>query len=290
MKKWLSVCFTMVIVVSAASCWSQTPAAWSAEQKPFQIFGNTYYVGTKGLSSILITSKEGHILIDGTLPTSAQAIVAHVRALGFRIEDVKLMLNTHVHYDHAGGMAELQKLSRARVAASAPTAKVLASGEAADDDPQFGQLPKIASIADVQVIKDLEELRVGNLVVTAHFTPGHTPGGTSWTWRSCERQKCFNIVYADSLNPISVKGYLYSDPKRLPNGAAQLEHSYSVLGGLACDILLTPHPELSGLLEKLARREARAANDPFIDASACRNYVQISREKLAQRIADETAH
>jgi len=277
-----------LLLVSAVVANAQMNPAWTEPQKPFQVYGNTYYVGTKGLGSVLITSKEGHVLIDGALPVSAQSIVANIRSLGFRIEDVKLILNTHVHFDHAGGIAELQKLSGAKVAASPPTAKVMASGEADNTDPQFGQLPKIPTLAHVVVFKDGETLKAGGLAVTAHYTPGHTPGGTTWSWKSCEQDKCLNIVYADSLNPVSAKGFLYTDPQRNPNGVQQLRGSYVVVNALPCDVLITPHPEFSNLLEKLARREAGAAN-ALIDANSCRAYVQASRDKLDKRIAEETA-
>ena len=255
---------TPVLLVSAAMAHAQVNPLWTEPQKPFQIYGNSYYVGTKGLGSVLITSKEGHILIDGALPVSAQAIVANINTLGFRIEDVKLILNTHVHFDHAGGIAELQKLSGAKVAASPPAAKVFASGEADNTDPQFGQLPKIPTLANVAVFKDGETLKAGGLAVTAHYTPGHTPGGTTWSWQSCEQKKCMNVVYADSLNPVSARGFLYTDPKRDPNGAKQLQASYAVLSALPCDILLTPHPEFSNMLDKLAKKRVihknKAAN------------------------------
>jgi len=151
-------------------------AARNATQAPFRIYGNTYYVGVRGLSAILITSDQGHILVDGDLPESVPKIAASIRSLGFRLEDVKLILNSHVHFDHAGGIAGLQKLSGAEVAASAASAKVLKSGRSGPDDPQFGQLPAIARVARVRVIDDGETLRVGPLEVIAHLTPGHTSG------------------------------------------------------------------------------------------------------------------
>jgi metallo-beta-lactamase class B len=265
-------------------------ANWNQPQKPFQIYGNTYYVGTKGLGSILITSPKGHILIDGALPESAPLIVTNIRALGFRIEDVKLILNTHVHFDHAGGISELQKLSGAKVAASAASAKVLRSGEVDNDDPQYGGLPRIDPIAHVTIFKDGEKLNVGETVVMAHLTPGHTLGGTSWTWKSCEGKTCLNVVYGDSLNPISGPGYLYTDPKRDPNGVKQLETSYATFASLPCDILLAPHPELVDLLGKLAKRDQGASPNPFIDTHACEAYVQASRDSLAKRIAVEQSH
>jgi metallo-beta-lactamase class B len=174
-------------------------AVWNMPQEPFRIYGNTYYVGTHGLGSALITSPDGHILIDGALPESVPQIVAHIRSLGFRVEDIKLIVNTHVHFDHAGGIADLQKLSGARVVASPWTADVMKKGIVPRDDPQFGIVVPIARIARVTTLKDGEILQAGSVTVTAHFTPGHTPGGTSWTWRSCENNRCVNLVYADSL-------------------------------------------------------------------------------------------
>src|SRR5215831_15893807 len=266
-----------IVAAGFAFLWSvqvfaQINPTWTQLQQPFQVYGNTYYVGTKGLASILITSKEGHILIDGALPASAEMIIDNLRALGFRIEDVKLILNTHVHFDHAGGIAELKKLSGAKVAASPPTAKVMQSGEADNTDPQFGQLPRIPTVTDAKVLHDGEQLKVGTLEVTAHFTPGHTPGGTTWTWKSCEQQRCVNVVYADSLNPVSAKGFKYSDPNRHPNAAEQMRSSFGVIAALPCDILLTPHPEFSNMFEKLSKRE-KGGGDAFIDASSCRQYA-----------------
>src|SRR5262249_11540441 len=159
----------------------------------FRVYGNTYYVGVRGLSSILITSGGGHVLIDGDLQESVPKIAASIRELGFRIEDVKLILNSHVHSDHAGGIAELQRLSGATVAASPSSAKVLREGHSGPDDPQYGTISGIPPVASVKVVRDGEKLQVGPLELTAHLTPGHTPGGTTWTWKSCENGWCLNM-------------------------------------------------------------------------------------------------
>ena len=129
-------------------------AAWNVAQKPFQVFGNTYYVGPHGLSTILVTSDAGHVLIDAALPESVPQIVANIRTLGFRIEDVKLIANSHVHFDHAGGIAELQKLTGARVVASPWSAAVLAKGGLGAGDPQSKSIPGIAAVAKVETLKD----------------------------------------------------------------------------------------------------------------------------------------
>lgn len=261
-------------------------ATWNVTQEPFRLYGNAYYVGVHGLSSVLITSDKGHILIDGDIAESAPKIAASIRALGFRIEDVKLLLNSHVHYDHAGGLAELQRLSGAKVAASAASAKVLMSGAPGTDDPQFGILPPIAKIAHVDVIKDGETLRVGPLAVTAHFTPGHTPGGTTWTWTSCENKRCLNLVFADSLTAVSAPGYKFTAN---PRALQDFDRSFATVGKLPCDLLLTTHPQASNLWERLEKRTAGDSN-ALVDARACERYVADSREGLRKRVADETSH
>ena len=163
------------------------------------------------------------------------------------MKDIKLIVNSHAHFDHAGGIAELQKLSGARVAASEWTADVMKTGVVARDDPQFGTLIPIAPVARVETIKDSETLRAGAITVTAHLTPGHTPGGMSWTWRSCENGRCLNMVYADSLTPISADGFLFSRRKEYALGVGDFERSYSFLDSTPCDILITPHPDILNL-------------------------------------------
>ncbi len=153
--KWGWACLLAAVWAGAAIGQSAAPACancaeWNRPQTPFRIFGNTYYVGPHGLSSILITSKSGHVLIDGGLPESAQLVAASIRSLGLRIEDVKLILNSHVHFDHAGGIAELQRLSGARVIASKWSAAVMRKGGVGRGDPQFGELRPIAPVKDVQ--------------------------------------------------------------------------------------------------------------------------------------------
>jgi metallo-beta-lactamase class B len=271
---------------SAQTSLTNLRARWNVPQAPFKIYGDTYYVGTRGLSAILITSNQGHVLIDAALPESAKPIADNIRSLGFKVEDIKLILNSHVHFDHAGGIAELQRLSGATVMASESSAKVLASGSVGADDPQYGTIPPIPPVANVKSFKDGAVQRVGSIAVTPHLTPGHTPGGTSWTWQACEAKQCVNIVYADSLNPISAPGYLYSGHAHTPNGEAQLTHSYAVISQLSCDILLTPHPELADLFGKLSKR-TQGIENPFVDPQACRTYVEAHREKLNQRVKDE---
>jgi metallo-beta-lactamase class B len=257
--------------------------SWNVPHEPFRIFGNTYYVGTAGLSSILIASGQGLILLDGALPQSALLIAENIRKLGFRIEDVRLIVNSHTHYDHAGGLAALQRASGAVVAASPSSAAALKLGAPVQDDPQFAFGPEqngFPSIRDVRVISDGETLRVGKLAITARFTPGHTPGGTSWTWRSCEGKKCVDIVYADSLNAVSAPGFQFTGTNTLRSSIARVE-------GLACDVLLSPHPEFFGMETKLQWRLQRANENPFVDPQACKAYADVAKRRLEQRLENE---
>lgn len=169
MRKWPLAAGFLLATLSAVAQGAAPPkcascAAWNAPQKPFRIYGDTYYVGTHQLSSILIASNRGLVLIDGDLAESAPQIADHIRALGFRPEDIKLILNSHAHFDHAAGIATLRRLSGARVAASPWSAQVLRRGTPAPDDPQHDlSPPPMKAIQKVDVIHDGQTLQVGPL-------------------------------------------------------------------------------------------------------------------------------
>lgn len=256
---------------------------WNEEQAPFQLFGNSYYVGMHGLSAVLVTSPQGHILIDGDLETSADRIATHVRALGFRVEDIRIILNSHVHFDHAGGIAALQRMSGARVVASPWSAAVLKSGQVAADDPQVGEIAPIPPVPDVESLRDGQVVEIGPLSLTAHFTPGHTPGGTSWSWQSCDADRCLNLVYADSLTAVSNDSYRYAAH---PAALAGFAKSVAFFDAVPCDILVSTHPGASRLWQRLAARQAGDAG-ALIDPTACRAYAAGARRGLAARLAKE---
>jgi metallo-beta-lactamase class B len=264
--------------------------AWNGPHEPFRIFGNTYYVGVAGLSSILITSNAGSILLDGGLPQSAPLIDANIRRLGFKTEDIRLIVNSHAHYDHAGGIAALQRASGAIVAASAAGKRAIERGEPTPDDPQFGfgrDANGFPAVANVRAVADGETLRVGDAAITAHAVPGHTPGATTWTWRSCEGARCHDVVYADSLNAISAQGFRFTGDASHPSIVATFRASIAKVAALPCDILVTVHPSLADLDGKLSRRAARPATDPFVDPGACRAYAAGASTRLDARLAEE---
>jgi metallo-beta-lactamase class B len=263
---------------------------WNRPQEPFRIFGNTYYVGVAGLSAVLVTTGGGSILLDGGLPQSAPLIDANVRKLGFKTEDIRLIVNSHAHYDHSGGIAALQRASGAQVAASAAGKRALEQGEPTTDDPQYGfgrQANAFPAVKNVRVVADGETLRVGDLAVTAHMTPGHTPGATTWTWRSCEGSTCYNVVYADSLNAVAAPGFRFTGDRTQPSRIESFRQTIAKVGKLPCDILITVHPGFVDLAGKLKQRAARPAADPFITPDACRIYARDARRRLDARIAEE---
>jgi metallo-beta-lactamase class B len=272
-----------------------TPAAcpscaeWNAPAPPVHLFGNVYYVGTRGLSAILLTSGSGHILIDAGLPESAAPIMANVRALGFRVEDIRVIVNSHAHYDHAGGIAAIQRASGARVAATASSTSAIRSGAAGIDDPQHDialPFPPVTGTA-MRVLADGDTVRVGPIAIAAHLTAGHTSGGTSWSWRSCEAAICLDFVYADSQTPVSADGFLFTRNTTYPTALQDFARGFAVLEQLPCDVLLTPHPGASQLWERLEKRDHGEEN-AIQDRQACRRYVASARTQLARRVAAET--
>ena len=252
---------------------------WDDAGPPFHVFGNTYYVGTCGISAILVTGEAGHILIDGGTQAGGPLIAANVERLGFAMADVDILLFSHEHFDHVGGLAFLQRASGASVLASPAAAAVLASGTAAPEDPQAATLAPFAPIETGRTLRDGEIVRLGGLEITAHATPGHSPGAMSWTWRSCEAAQCRQIAYLDSLSAVSADTYRFTDHPAL---VAQFRASLDKAAALPCDIVLTPHPAASGMRDRIAAGDLAAGID-------CQAYAAAAAGRLDARLAQEAA-
>lgn len=263
----------------AATCaGSKDPESWNKPAPPVRVHANTYLVGTCGISSILIIGSDGDILIDGGPEDAANLIADNIRALGVRLGDIRFILTSHEHSDHAGGIAKLQELTGATLVTSAPAARVIASGTPGNDDPQVGVLKPFPPARVGRIVGDGEEVRLGNLMLTAIATPGHTPGALSWRWVSCDGGVCRTIVYADSLTPASDDKYRFSDH---PAYVAAFRSSIARIAASPCEILLTPHPSSSDMPKRLA------LGQPLFDPDACRNYAAQLTRNLDARLAKE---
>lgn len=266
---------------SDSAKWAERCSDWDDWDKPgppFNIFGNTYYVGTCGITAILITGDEGHVLIDGGTEAGADVIAANIQTLGFSLQDVKLLLHSHEHFDHVGGIAKLQQLTGASLLASAEAAPVLLTGVAAESDPQAGTLEPFPGARVDRIVAEYEVVQLGTLSLTPVATPGHTPGALTWQWLSCEAENCQSIVYADSLSPVSSDSYRFSDH---PTYVDAYRAGLQKVAELDCSILLTPHPSASDMRQRLSSGEG------LVQADGCRRYAEKISGSLDARIARE---
>lgn len=253
---------------------------WDQPAPPVRIHANTYLVGTCGIAAVLVAGSDGHVLIDGGTERGAELIAANVRSLGFRLRDIRYLLHSHEHIDHVGGTARLQQLTGAALVASAPARRALETGIATPDDPQVGLHKPFPAATVNRVIADGGTVRLGNLLLNAMATPGHTPGALSWRWESCDGGVCRTMVYADSLSAISRDDYRFSDH---PAYVAAFRAGLARLAASRCEILLTPHPSASAMKERMTGKQ------PLFDPAGCRTYAAARTRQMGERLAKEAA-
>lgn len=256
---------------------------WDKPAPPFQIMGNSFYVGTCGISAILVTTEEGHVLLDSGVPAAAPLVLANIRELGFEPKDVRYILMSHEHFDHVGAHAALAEATGAQIVASPRAKRVLESGKVAADDPQAASgHPDMAPVKINKVMTDGEVLRLGDREFTAHLTPGHSPGAMSWTWNSCslpfEPPVCRRIAYVDSLSAVSADDYRFSDNRDYVIAFRKAIHKVRFL---PCDYLVTPHPSASGMIDAMD-------SDNYSQTDPCQRYANELDDKLDKRLLSET--
>jgi len=239
---------------------------------PFRIISNVYYVGLSGVSSFLIATPQGSILLDGTFKESASQIADNITALGFRLTDVKYLLNSHVHYDHAGGLAELKRRTGAQMVASSGDGRWLQIGG--------GDVPAV--VVD-RIIADGETLQVGDTTLTARITPGHTPGCTTWTMTTVENGQTYRVVFYCSTATLET-GAIVGAKARYPGVVADYERSFRILRTLPCDVFLHAHPDQFDMHRKRKQMKSGAAN-PFVDRGALRRHVDASEQEFRAELA-----
>jgi metallo-beta-lactamase class B len=252
-----------------------TDDGWRQLVAPFQIADRTWYVGTQGLTALLIRTPEGAVLIDGGLPQAADMLLMRMRELGIAPHDLKLILHSHAHGDHVGPLAAVKRATGARLVSNAESAALLARGGSAD--LHFGDGILYPPVQTDRLVQDGEVIELGGLRFSAHFTPGHTPGSLSWTWTDQRNGQPLRIAYVDSM---SAPDYQLIDNPRYPHITDDYRRSFGVVRTLDCDLLITPHPDASGWAP--AERAA-----PHPSPMSCRAYADKAEDKFDTQLAAE---
>jgi metallo-beta-lactamase class B len=250
---------------------------WAMPREPFRLIGNTWYVGTEGITVLLIRDDHGSILLDTGVAESASNVLANLKTVGLEPTDIKLILTSHAHHDHTGGIAEIKRATGARVLASAESAAMLGTGGA--NDLHFKDDISYPTLTVDGIVRDGETVTVGNLELTAHFTPAHTPGSTSWTWNEIDGGSTVRMVYADS---ITAPGYQLIGNQKYPHIVEDFRRGFAAIRALPCDVLITPHPEASGLFDRIA-----AVPSKLIDGQGCKAYADRAEKVFEGLVAEQ---
>jgi metallo-beta-lactamase class B len=258
-------CLALSLAVSA-----QIAPDWTEPFPPHHIVGNVYYVGSKGLASYLITTSEGSILINSSLDSSVPLIRDSIEKLGFRFNDIKILLISHAHWDHSAGSTRIKKLTGAKYMVMEGDVDVVESG--GKKDFQYSETPSslFPPTKVDRVLHDGDVVKLGDAVLTAHLTPGHTKGCTTWTLKAKENGKTYDVVIVGSpnVNP----GYKLVNNEKYPQIASDYERTFRVLRSLPCDVFLGAHGSYYGMEAKFAKTKAGDRN-AFVDPEGYKNYV-----------------
>jgi metallo-beta-lactamase class B len=252
---------------------------------PLRVVGNVYYVGAVDVSSFLITTPGGHILIDTGFESTVPQIRAGVKKLGFKFEDVKLLLSSHAHVDHVGGHALVKELTGAQILMSEADAAVLARGGRGDFLPVGGEAVAYKAVKADRLVRDGEIVTLGGVSLTAHLTPGHTRGCTTWTMKAEENGRSYDVVFFGSTTLLP--GVRLAGNPEYPTIADDYRATFRTLRSLPCDVFLAPHGSMFGLAEKAQKKAAGAPANPFIDPAGYRTCLDRAEASFLRRLARE---
>ena len=282
----LSGVLAMVLAVSGCAGEAPAPAQndWTEPFPAFRITGNLYYVGSKGLANYLITTPQGHILINSDMEANVPLIRASIESLGFKFTDIKILVISHAHWDHDAASDMIKKLTGAKYMVMEEDVAVVESG--GKTDFQYGNDPTTLYTPTKvdRVLHDGDEVKLGDAVLTAHLTPGHTKGCTTWTMKVKEDSKLRDVVIVGSpnVNP----GYKLVDNTQYPGIAADFEKTFRVLKSLPCDYFLGAHGSYFDMETKYAKFKAGAAT-AFIDPEGYKNYVNEREQTFRKELAKQ---
>jgi len=277
-------------VCSSDSLHAQFPAVWSEPFPPFRIAGNLYYVGTRGLANYLITTPEGNILINSDLESSVPLVRDSVEKLGFKFGEIKILLISHAHFDHDAGSAKIKQMTGAKYMVMEPDVDVVESGGKTDFHYGANESTLYPPATIDRVLHDGDEVKLGDAVLVAHLTPGHTKGCTTWTMKAKEDGKTYDVVIIGSVNVNP--GYKLVGNAAYPQIAQDYEKTFGVLKALPCDLFLGAHGDVFDLERKYARLE-KGDKAALVDPDGYKKYVAQKerdfRAELAKQKADEKA-
>jgi metallo-beta-lactamase class B len=270
-----------ILWVHAAIALSPEATAMNQPVRPFQVAGDLYYVGASDVASYLVVTPDGLIVIDGGFPETAVQIEANIATLGYKLENVKLILNGHAHPDHAGGVAKLKRDSGASFAAMAE--EVVPLENAGRGTFYRGDRELFESIHVDRVLHDGDHVELGGVTLTAHLTPGHTPGCTTWTFPVQQDATVYNVVVTCQMTVPS--GIAISGDPAYPTMVQDFGRSFSTLRSLRCDIFLSEHGSAFSLTQKRARAASRHTSNPFVDPNEFKRYLDDAEGALRIAVA-----
>jgi len=268
----------LAIALATSALAQSDPVSRASNQpvEPFKIIGNIYYVGASDVTSYLIVTSQGMIILDGGFVETAPMIRANIAELGFDFTDVKILLNSHAHYDHAGGLAELKRRTNAKFFASAGDIPMLARG--GHDDPQFGDRFLFPPIEADRILHDGDRVTLGDTTLVAHITAGHTRGCTTWTTTVRDGSMNYNVVFVCSATIPS--GYdIVTNPK-YPNAMTDYRRTFATLRSLPCDVFLGSHANFFDMKEKRLILMNGPILNPFVDPKGYKEYVDAMEKRF----------
>lgn len=284
MKTFL-ILLSLVLASPAFAQADPDSRAMNQPVEPYRIVGNIYYVGANDITSYLIATPEGHILLDGGFVETVPMIEANIQKLGFKLADVKILLNSHAHFDHVGGLAELKRRTGAKYAAMDRDAPLLARG--GKGDFHFGDKYPFPPIQADRILHDGDTVTLGGTTLTAHLTPGHTMGNTTWTMKAKEGDRTYDVVFAASATVLP--GVSLTNSPRYPEIAEDYAKTFRVLKSLPCDVFLGSHASFFDGLGKADRLRKGAKENPFIDPQGYKDYVAKYEKKFQEQLRQERA-
>ncbi len=274
----LAAAFLLLQTTFAFTQISEQERSWNQPVEPFKIAGNIYYVGASDITSYLITTPKGHILIDSGFLETVPQIRENVAKLGFKFEDIKILLNSHAHYDHAGGLAELKRLTKAKLLLSEGDSDLMANG--GKSDPNFGDRFPFESAPVDETFRDGKTVKLGGAALKANITSGHTKGCTTWTTTAVENTRKYNVIFVCST---SAPGYKLVGNAAYPEIAEDYSRTFARLKKMDVDIFLGSHGGIFDLEGKSKLLRTGAAN-PFIDPEGYLEYLKQSEAAFLEKL------